>query len=243
MENILIFKNIYLNKFFLLFLLINILIGNFNYIIPYFLLLFIHEMGHATLGLIMGYHLDKIMFYPLGGVTIFNLPINIPLKRELLITIAGPIFQILGYILLVPFFPFIKAYHYTLLIFNLLPIYPLDGGKIFNIICSYFWNYLVSFNITFIISLIILIGLFCYNIKFFNLNLFLMMLVMFFKIIKIYQKRYFYYERMLLERYLYNYHFSKIKNIHSINSFYRDNFHYINFKDEKSFLIKYFKKN
>lgn len=241
MENILIFKSIYLNKFFLFFLLINILIGNFNYIIPYFLLLLIHEIGHAITGILLGYKLEKIMFYPLGGVTIFNLPVNIPLKKEFLIIIAGPIFQILGYFLLINFFPFIKAYHYTLLVFNLLPIYPLDGGKLLNIICSCFWNYLVSFNITFIISIFVIIGMFFNNVKFFNLNLFLMLVLMLFKIIKIYSKRFFYYNKMLLERYLYNYNFSKIKNINNINDFYRDNLHYINFKDEKSFLIKYFK--
>ena len=111
--------------------------------------MFIHELGHALTGIILGYKLEKIVFYPLGGITIFNLPINIPLKKELLILIMGPITQIIGYIFLKKYFSFITIYHYTLLIFNLLPLYPLDGGKILNIICSYHFNYLFSLYIFF----------------------------------------------------------------------------------------------
>ena len=145
----------------------------------------------------------------------------------------GPVGQIIAYIFLKRFFPFVTMYHYTLLIFNLLPLYPLDGGKILNIICSYFFNYQVSFNITYIISIVILLGLFIYNICFFNLNLFFMIIFILLKIIKIYKNKSFYYNRFLLERYLHNYSFSKIKNISNINCFYRDRFHFINFINEK----------
>lgn len=240
MENILIFRHIYLDKFFLFFLLIIILTGNFNGFIPYFLLLLIHELSHAITGIILGYKLLEIIIYPLGGVTIFDFPLNIPLKQELLILIMGPIGQILGYLVLKKYFPFISVYHYTLLIFNLLPMYPLDGGKILNIVCSYFFNYLVSFNITFIMSIIMIFGLFIYNIYFFNLNLFFMLIMILIKIIKIYRKRFFYYNRFLLERYLHNYSFHKIKNINKINNFYRDRLHFINFTNEKKVLKKYF---
>ena len=147
MERIKILKHIYLDKLFLIFLFVIIITGNFNSFFPYFLLLFIHELGHAITGIILGYHLDKITFYPYGGITTFNLPLNIPLYRELLILIMGPIMQIVEYLLLINYYPFIKIYHYTLLIFNLLPIYPLDGGKILNILCAYKFNYLKSIKI------------------------------------------------------------------------------------------------
>ena len=208
---------------------------------PYFLLLFIHELGHSLTGILLGYKLEKIMFYPLGGVTIFNLPVNIPLKKELLIIIMGPIFQIIGYMFLKNYFSFINIYHYTLLIFNLLPMYPLDGGRILNIICCRFFPYLVSFNITFIISIIIILILFVYNIYYFNLNMFLMLIMIFIQVNKIYNKRFFYYNKLLLERLLYNYSFNRIKSITNSNSFYRDCYHYVNFNSEKAFLIKYFK--
>ena len=138
------------------------------------------------------------------------------------------------------FFYNISIYHYTLLFFNLLPIYPLDGGKILNILCGYFFNYLNSFYITMIISIIFLIIIMIYNFCSFNLNMVFMIMMMVKKILNIYKKRYYYYNRFLLERYLHNYSFHKIKNINSINKFYRDRLHFINYKEEKSLLKDYF---
>ncbi len=241
MENILILKSIYLDNYFYIFLLIIILTGNFNYFIPYFLLLIIHELGHAIMGIVLGYKLKKIMLYPLGGITIIDYPFNISLKKELLILVSGPLFQIFGYVLLKNFFPFIAIYHYVILIFNLLPIYPLDGGKIFNILCSYHYNFLKSFRITCLVSLMVAIFLLVYNLNYFNLNFFLILILIIIKIIKLYQKRFFYYNRFLLERHLYNYSFQRIKNIQNINDFYRDSEHYVNFLNEKKALAKYFK--
>ncbi len=198
-------------------------------------------MGHAITGIILGYKLDKITIYPYGGITTFNLPLNIPLKKELIILIMGPIIQVIGYLILRNYYSNIKIYHYTLLIFNMLPIYPLDGGKIFNILCGYFFNYLKSFYITFFISIIFIILVIIYNIKNFNLNLLLMIIFMFYKLLNTYHKRYYYYNRFLLERYLYNYHFKRIKNINNYKSFYRDRKHFIKFQNEKDFLKHYFK--
>ncbi len=236
-----ILKHIYLDKLFYLFLLIIILTGSFNNFLPYFLLLIIHEMGHAITGILLGYKLDKIAIYPYGGLTNFNLPLNIPLKKELLILVMGPIFQVIGFLFLKRFYTNISIYHYTLLIFNLLPIYPLDGGKIFNILCGYFFNYLKSFYITFYISIIFIILVIFYNIVNYNINLLLMIIFMFYKLLNTYKKRYYYYNRFLLERYLYNYQFNKIKNINNYKNFYRDREHFINFQNEKRFLNTYFK--
>ena len=234
-------KHIYLDKYFLFFLLIIVLTGNYNYFIVYFSLLLIHELGHAITGIILGYKLDKIIFYPLGGVTIFNLPINISLKKELLILVMGPIMQIIGYLFLKNYFSYITIYHYTLLFFNLLPLYPLDGGKILNILCNYKYNYLKSFKIVFIISLIIVFLLIIYCFYNFNLNLLLMIILLLSKLIKSYHNRFYYYNRLLLERHLHSYHFNKIKNINNINSFYRDRNHYINLIYEDEYLKNYFK--
>ena len=236
-------KHIYLDKFFLFFLLIIILTGNFNYFIPYFLLLLIHEFGHAITGVLLGYQLNKIVIYPLGGITIFNLPLNIPLFKELLILIMGPIMQIIGFYILKNYYSFITIYHYTLLIFNLLPLYPLDGGKILNIFCNYIYNYLKSFYIVFVISITVIIILLIYNIYNFNLNLLIMIVVLFIKLIKVYHNRYYYYNRFLLERYINKYHFNKIKNINSIKKLYRDRKHYINFINEDKVLKNYFYKS
>ena len=235
-------KHIYLDKSFLFFLAIIILTGSFNDFIIYFSLLFIHELGHTITGLLLGYKLDKISFYSYGGVTKFNMMMNVPLKKELLILVMGPVAQIMGYLILKHFVDSnnLTLYHYTLLIFNLLPVYPLDGGRIVNLFRNYFCSYIKSFYLSFWFSLIVLTGLFIYNILHFNLNLLVVLIVLFKKLIDSYKELKYSYNRFLLERHLHNFKFTKREYINSINKFYRDRVHVINLESEKSVLEKYF---
>lgn len=235
-------KHIYLDKSFLFFLIIIILTGSFNDFILYFSLLVIHELGHTITGLLLGYKLDKISFYSYGGITKFNMMMNVPLKKELLILVMGPIVQIIGYLILKHFVDSnnLTLYHYTLLIFNLLPVYPLDGGRIINLFCNYFCSYIRSFYFSFWVSLVVLMGLFIYNILHFNLNLLLMIIVLFFKLFNSKKNLMYLYNRFLLERHLYNFSFKKSEYINSINKFYRDRIHIVNLEKEKNVLRKYF---
>jgi aminopeptidase N len=118
----------------------------------------------------------------------------------------------------------------------------LDGGKILNLLFCYQFNYLRSFSITFVVSILVVLLLIIYNLYNFNFNMLLMTFVMFYKLFDTFQKRYYYYNRFLLERYLHQYDFTKIKNIKSIKEFYRDKKHFINFRREKDVLRQYFQK-
>lgn len=236
-------KHIYLDKSFLFFLIIIILTGSFNDFILYFSLLVIHELGHTITGLLLGYKLDKISFYSYGGITKFNMMMNVPLKKELLILVMGPVAQIIGYLILKHFVDSdnLTLYHYTLLIFNLLPVYPLDGGRLINLFCNYFCSYIRSFYLSFGFSLIALTGLFIYNILHFNLNLLIMIIVLFIKLFNSRKNLMYLYNRFLLERHLYDFSFKKEEYINSINKFYRDRIHVVNLEKEKNALRKYFR--
>jgi len=243
MESIWILKHIYLDKSFLFFLVIVIITGSFNDFILYFSLLVIHELGHTITGICLGYRLDKISFYSYGGVTKFNMMMNVPLRKELLILVMGPIVQIIGYLILKIYVDSnnLMLYHYTLLIFNLLPVYPLDGGRIINLFCNYFYSYIRSFYLSFWVSFVVLIGLFIYNIIHFNLNLLLMIIVLFIKLFNSRKNLTYLYNRFLLERHLYDFSFKKEEYINSINKFYRDRVHVVNLEREKKVLKKYFR--
>ena len=51
----------------------------------------------------------------------------------------------------------IITYHYGILAFNLLPIYPLDGGKLLNIMLNNFMPYKISFKTSIIISYLFIV--------------------------------------------------------------------------------------
>ena len=110
--------------------------ASFRLIFYIFFLIIIHELGHFIIAKLFSIELDKIYIYPLGGIAKFYIPYNYSRIKELIILINGPIFQEIAKHVLVSLFPqhinMISTYHYGILIFNLLPIYPLDGGKIVN---------------------------------------------------------------------------------------------------------------
>ncbi len=228
---------------FYLFLLIILLSGLFKEFTFIFILLFFHELGHAFMGLLFKWKITSITFYPYGGKTLFDTFENRSTKEEILILLAGPIMQIITYFILSIFFKYdyLKNYHLTILIFNLLPILSLDGGRLLNLILSYFFNYLTSYYITLFISIIttlilFLICLFNYH----NLNLFLMTIFLTLKIIESLKNIKFYYQKFLVERYLYDFPFKKRKISKDIKSFYKDSKHYINFQKEKDYLNNFF---
>lgn len=210
-----------------------------------FILLFFHELGHVLMGLFLKWKLISITFYPYGGKTLFETYENTNLNLEILVLLAGPIMQILTFLVLNHFFeyPYIRNYHLTILIFNMLPILSLDGGRLLNLFLNKVFNYLNSFYITFFISIITIIFLiyFCLF-YYYNLNLFLMSIFLIFKIIKSFKDLKFLYHKFLLERYLYDFDFKKTKVCKNIYKLSKDRNHYINFQNEKEVLKKYFSK-
>lgn len=196
---------------------------------------------------------DKIYIYPLGGISKFDMKLNISPLKEFLVLIAGPITQNIAYILLINIFKtdkeLILIYHLSLLVFNLLPIYPLDGGKLLNLLFNKILPYKYSFKLTIKISyiLVLIIFLLQTNIK---INIIIMSLFLLTVIHKEELKIEYTYNKFLLERTLYNFKFKKKKIIKNINNFYRNKAHIIKEHDkyylEKDFLekkYKNFKKN
>lgn len=216
-------------------------------------LIFIHELGHFYVAKFFGWNVDKIYFYPYGGFTKFNDDLNKPKYQELFIMLAGPLTQIIYYVLLrVNYFNYFdmslfENYHYSILFFNLLPIYPLDGGKFLNILFNCFFSFRKSFNliifVSYMILFIFLIVIFFKQLSF-SLSSLLVIILVLCKLTQELKKRNYYFNKFLLERYLNNYKFSKIKVIQGINEFKRDYKHVIYdgkiTKTEKDELSKYF---
>lgn len=198
----------------------------------------------------VGVEVEKIIIYPLGGISKFKMPLNISLIKEFLILISGPIFQFIAYYFLLKCFPRYKSliilYHYSILIFNLLPIYPLDGGKLLNLLLSIKMPFKMSLKTVIIISYITIIILVIMNYPNIHINLILMVIFLIYKLISEKKKIDYLYNKFLLERYLSKYSFSKSKIINNENNFYRDRRHLVREKDkyylESEFLAKKYQK-
>lgn len=173
------------------------------------------------------------------------MPLNINSLKEFLILIAGPIFQILGSIILVYLIPLdknlITTYHRGILIFNLLPIYPLDGGKIINLFFNLFIPYKLSLKLCVYLGYFLITLIFIFQKKL-TINILVMTILILILITKEKRKINFTYNKFILERYLNNYSFRKSKLINNSDGFYRNRRHIIkengNYYLENEYLCK-----
>lgn len=209
-------------------------------------------MGHFLMVKLLGGKVDKIYIYPLGGISKFNFDLNISILCEFLILIMGPIFQIFAYYLLMLFLDHYKdmivMYHYGILFFNLLPIYPLDGGKLVNLFLSLFVSYRSSLLFSIILSFItvLLIVFIVCGVGNITINFIVMIIFLIYKIVFEYRQIDYLYEKFLLERYLKKYNFKKGIIVDEIKKFRRDRHHLVKCDDkyyyEKEILQKKYKK-
>jgi len=115
----------------------------------FFVCVILHELGHSLTAKRFGVRVPRILLLPIGGMAEFD---HIPSKpsEELLITVAGPAVNFVIALVLLPLvglpagWPFDSEYPATftgfgqLLLgwnllmgtFNLLPVFPMDGGRI-----------------------------------------------------------------------------------------------------------------
>ena len=199
----------------------------------------------------LGIEVDKIIIYPLGGISKFKLTLNISPEKEMLILIMGPLSQFIAYLILMHIFPYdivlIKKYHYGILFFNLLPIYPLDGGKFINIVLSLRLSFKESLLLSIIISYITITLVLAINHTNIQLNLILMIAFLIYKVTKEYRQIDFIYQKFILERYLYKYKFKKGIIINNPGKFHRNKRHLLKLNDkyylEEEYLEKIYKKD
>lgn len=157
-----------------------------------------HEFGHLITGLVMGMKTEKIELMPYGLIISFKLKPddynkailkgNLLVIKKILVALAGPITNLIIIFIVMNINrniladPTIIYANLLLIIFNLIPIYPLDGGKIFKGILHMFlgkkkserYTNLSSFIILIIITFIASIAIFYLeNVSIFLITVFL----------------------------------------------------------------------
>lgn len=234
-----------INNYTYLFLLICCLCGYIKNILIIFSICLIHELGHIFFIKLFNYEVISIELLPFGGFTTIDKKINTSINKDILIAVGGIVFQsilfIFVYLLKNSFniitYNLIINYNFILIIFNLIPIIPLDGSNIIHLLLEKRFSYHLSYYVNFFISLIVLIIFLIINYvykldNYFIISFLLYKIVMYIKNYKYTKKRF------LLERYLYDLDYQKIDNhTKNINSLKKGVLHY--FKENN----KYIKEN
>lgn len=208
------------------------------------------------MAIIFKYKVDKIVIYPYGGITKLSTMINTNIGKDLLIAISGTIVQSIYFIIIIMLFNngiireyiynLFLLYHNSMLLFNLLPVLPLDGSKIVSLILAKFINFNLANNLTVFISLITIIILLIGKVYENNYSLLLSLGILMQNIYKFYKEISYIYNRFLLERYLYNFNYKKNKVINSKDKMYKNRIHFFYkngiIQDEKAYLRDFFNK-
>ena len=154
----------------ILLILFIVLLYKFEMYVIFFISIVIHELAHAGLGICLGLKIKKIRINPLGiNLEFMSFREKNRLRKKICIYLIGPVcnfFIAILFLKLDSFINFDLSYAlkinivYTNLIlgiFNLLPILPLDGGKILKEFLNYFIGYKKSNIVVLNISKLLLV--------------------------------------------------------------------------------------
>ena len=214
-----------------------ILTGYFHNLIIFTSIILIHELGHFTIAKLNKLNVEKIIIYPYGGLVKMNNLINTNINKELFVAVSGIIFQSIFYLIVIflysqglirdYIFDLFAVYNESILIFNILPIHPLDGSKILNLLLSKILPYNLTNKLNVIISLVTLMIMIYINYYDFNYTTILIIGVIIDNIIKYQKELKYIFNKFLLERYIYNITYKKTKKINKITNMYKEKYHIV----------------
>lgn len=232
----------------LIFMAVACMSGYFKYMLMVMVILFIHESGHIIAIKIFKRKISEIVVLPFGGLIKIDSVISSNIAEDLLIAIAGVGSEaIFGFILIFlhskgvideATFSFMSRYNTTMILFNLLPICPLDGYRIVKCLLEF----VIPFGKTFVWALmgssLTLMCVILYDNKLFRDNPFVFIFLIYSIILELINCRFivhrFYVERMNRDI---SYPIRKIKNE---DEMYKNNLHLIKGQPEKVYLRRLF---
>jgi stage IV sporulation protein FB len=192
---------------------ISVITANFKTVLMLLLIVFVHEMGHAMSAHFFSWRIKSIMLLPFGGVAEVDEYGNRSLKQELIVMLSGPVQHLWlqggAYVLLITNiigsadYQLFTFYNVSILLFNLLPVWPLDGGKLLFILFSRYFSYKKA-HYYMIATSIIFLFLYAVISLFFSPNLMNLLIIIMFLIYSLYHEyknRMYGCLRFLMERY------------------------------------------
>lgn len=150
----------------------------------------LHELGHSVVSMRYGYDIDAITLWFLGGVAqITEMPED--WKQELAVAVAGPVVSVVlgaisyGVFLVVPagfdivrfVFAYLAVLNIVLAVFNLLPGFPLDGGRVLRALLARTRSYASATQLAASVGKVIAVLLGLYGL--FSVDIFLLFIALF----------------------------------------------------------------
>lgn len=150
-----------------LFLFVAIITGLLLEFMIVFGIVLIHELGHFGCARLFRWRIRRIFLWVFGGVMETDEYGSKPMYQEWLVTIAGPLQHLWIYVVIFVLNSYellpaatielVLQYNTFILLWNLLPIWPLDGGKLLHLTLESFCTFAVAHKTTLIISVITII--------------------------------------------------------------------------------------
>ena len=157
-------------------------VGNMLFLMLFLVSLFacvvLHELGHALMARVFGIGTESITLYPIGGVARLQRMSDKPFE-EICIALAGPAVNLVLAALLAPLvaatfrlesiqvigvgrfvFELLRA-NLALLLFNLLPCFPMDGGRVLRAVLAWWKGQLRATEIAVRIGLVVAFFIAC----------------------------------------------------------------------------------
>lgn len=132
-------------------MMITVVTGYFIELLTLFAIIFIHELGHAAAAKGFAWRITEIQLLPFGGVAVVEELGTVPVWEEIIVALAGPLqngFMIIFALVMQKLGVWNDAWSEYFIqanmiigLFNLLPILPLDGGRVMQSLFSLWINY------------------------------------------------------------------------------------------------------
>ena len=192
-------------------------------------------------------NVNKIVIYPYGGMIESNMLINTNSFKVFIISLGGIIFQVILFLFVYFLFKFniiseyyyviFNKYNYYIILFNLFPIYPLDGFKILNSLLELIFSFKLSLKISIIFNFIFLIIFFSY-LLFNRVNNYIIVIFLLVSLINYIKSIKYIINKFYIERIIYDLKYNGMVSVKDKNSMFKNKYNYINGVNEEIFLSK-----
>ena len=241
-------KNIFkINIFTYILLILSLLSGYGREMLIIYFILIIHEIGHYIFFRYYNIEVNKIVMYPYGGMIDNNMLINTNSKKVLIISLGGIFIQIILYFIIFllykigfvesSFYNMFFKYNLYIILFNLIPIYPLDGFKILNSLLELVLSFKLSLKFSIIFNFIFIMLFFLY-LYVFKINNYIIIIFLLCSLVNYIKSIKYILNKFYLERVIYDIKYDGIVSVRCVNDMYKNKYNYINGVGEE-FVINY----